>query len=352
VLSSTIFLCGCNSLKTDEHVEGHNGYAQHVCYLESKERYDSGLTGVFYDDGNYYVSVVYSKDAEVITTINVINGDGEIVSQTDMEGNQSPYCMYEGFMVYYTNNNEIVLYNPENGSLVNTIEFNEGHLIEGIASGDDGIVVLESDKITLVDDAGNSKGQIKLDGQTTYASDYPYFEADGNDYVVTYDDDTGGYTYFKVDFTTGFYEEVAKSSMFTEMYPEMCCFGGYYIDDVGEYKIDLAAGELSMLADWNDVDIKPQEMSLLMEPEWHSMDDAHFGKSYIYAGGDIEMLFFEYDSSIDNSNKEKITIGGYGLDDDLAIQWCRYLFNTENDEYRVILEDYGEDFWVSHQRGS
>ena len=45
-----------------------------------------------------------------------------------------------------------------------------------------------------------------------------------------------------------------------------------------------------------------------------------------------------------NVNKKVITIGGYGVDFSVAIKWAVYRFNTSQNEYRVFLDDYWNEY--------
>ena len=106
----------------------------------------------------------------------------------------------------------------------------------------------------------------------------------------------------------------------------------------GEYKVNLGTLQVETLARWNEVDIRPEKQSGTHQ-EYVGVDDTKFAIKRLYPDGTGDVGFFTYDNTV-NQNRTEIVVGGYGVYTDEMLKWAVYTFNTNNDQYRVVLEDF------------
>lgn len=347
VLLISFSLISCRNSTDNQRVIEHYGYNQLICSIDSRDGDIGSITYINYKNNKCYVSAVYEKIndsnevAETYTVVYVIGSNAEIESSIKIDGIQTPYCMLGENFAYYTHSNTIVVYSPYSGDVVKVYEFGSERQISTMAECDNGLLVFSSNQIVLIDSNWTETNVIQLD-QDIFYSENTLISRNGKLYLVAYSNMDMSYDYYELDLSNETCLLKTNSKTFTDN--PFQCFGGYVIDNTGEYLIDLDNECLTLIADWNDINIRPESKALSMQPQFYSFDDLHFAKTYTYADGSFEILLFEYDASIDYSDREIIVVGGYGVKEDLAIRWSQYQFNTTNTEYRIQLDDYSEIF--------
>ena len=350
---------GCKSKKTEARVPGSDAYSCVFYDLPQKEGYEATFSRIFMAEENYCVSAIYVKydqttnESEEWTDIITVDAKGNTISTLEFPGNQLPSAVLPNEYAYIGVDtaqlasmddpdpslleNRAVFLDRKTGEVTKIVE--TGFHANFIVPVTDGFVIGGANDLGFYHADGSLKKTIHTDFHIMY--DQSFFEDNGHYYVVE-DKDESTYIYHEVDLQTGSCRQVTDTDAVGASIDGFC--GKYFFRVNGEYKVDLTTMSVAKLADWNCVDIRPQKKTLRFESRYYPLDDNHFAKSYGYRDGTTELLLFTYDPSVHVENRKKITIGGYSVYDDLALAWVVYNFNTTNDEYRVVLEDYNFQF--------
>ena len=311
------------------------------------------------DAENTCISVLYTqfdKDGAVkdqFTDVLTVNDRGEELHILELLGDQAPCAVLENEYVFLGYEKEevekyrddpvdlqrtAVFLDKKTGDFLYTVETDfEPYYIAAISEG---FVIVGASTIARYTKSGELIKTIKP-GFSCYVDKVGFFEDDGKYYVIE-EKDLGEFVYHEVNFETGTCPALAGSKDIG--IKGMDVGGQYYFNPDGEYKVNLSDMQVECLADWNSIDIRPPKKTLYTPSKKIQLDDERFAISYEYRDQSSEVLIFHYDPSIDRSQVEALKIGGYGVYDDLVLQWAVYTFNTSNKDYRVILEDYGERF--------
>ena len=203
----------------------------------------------------------------------------------------------------------------------------------------DGFVVAGTKTLSRFDKDGNLLKSMET-GFPLYIDADSFFEDNGRFYAIE-EEDMGRYVYHEVDFETGKCPALARSA-------DIGIYGSpqgkFFFNPNGEYRVDLANMRVELLADYNCIDIRPPKYDVSTPAKYLKIDDDRFAVTYEYRDNTTEVLLCSYDPSIDRSDMTLIKIGGFGIYDDAILKWVVYEFNTSQDEYRVVLEEYGDRF--------
>ncbi|MBQ5968049.1 MAG: extracellular solute-binding protein [Clostridiales bacterium] len=203
----------------------------------------------------------------------------------------------------------------------------------------DGFVVAGTKTLSRFDKDGNLLKSMET-GFPLYIDADSFFEDNGRFYAIE-EEDMGRYVYHEVDFETGKCPALARSGdIGISGSPQ----GKFFFNPNGEYRVDLANMRVELLADYNCIDICPPKYDLSTPAGYLKIDDDRFAVTYEYRDNTTEVLLCSYDPSIDRSDMTPIKIGGFGIFNDEILKWVVYEFNTSQDEYRVVLEEYGDRF--------
>ena len=261
-----------------------------------------------------------------------INSDGVIQSKIELDNNLNVYGDSEivnDELLYVTYFGNIEKVNIHTGEKVYSEETHND--IVGISSCDDGYVVWGVGRIDKYDKDNKLVASIEND-QWGFYSGYNTFYQDGDDcYLLSY----GGwsYSYYKLNFEKG-----TSQLVYTPGKTEDCS-GKYVFNTDGEFLLDIENSCMYPLAIWNEMDLQPPQYTQA-EPMYIGIDDESFIQVYNYEGGFAQIVLYSYEGTENFSDRTYITVGGFGCNNDLSLMLAIYKFNTSQDEYRVVVEDY------------
>lgn len=347
---SMLTMVACSKTNSAEnvivHEEGRTGYSETICDIipdDSDREVYSNIHSVMKSDDSYY-AITKDRSAvdgsTVAITLYQISISGDVTNTVQLQGMDSA----EFFVLINDNivcigNGETTVISAQDGSIV-TSYGSDIYPMAASAYGED-YVVCYSDHILLMDTQGNVKSRID--------NDFGWFEV-YCDCLYEYEDRLYlvacpgfEYVYYEVNFDN---QSCSRVSSSTDWGIELSdCCGGYIFDKTGEYKIDPATGAKTLLAEWNNTNVRPGGHPASGYRYYYVFDDEHFAKSYISEDGTVCIQMYEYDPSIDYSQANYITVGGIALNTDYALQDAIYRYNSSQSEYRVITQEFENDGW-------
>lgn len=338
VVVSIIFsaMVGCSSVKPVKRVEGHFGYSESLLEIPEMEGRYTDVRSVLLADDEYFISVLYyDMEGNMNTKIFRTDLNGVEKSSLSLDGNQCLNCIVDNKLVYLSNENIIVFLNKETGSVEKEID--DGfYWATDVISSSKGFVVIGSNRIDQYSKDGTRLGSFQDDMITDVSN---YFENEGDSYITT---STNEIQFYKITFNGSKSELIVNGEEYG-IYPH-ASKGQYIVDDLGLYKMNLNDLNVETLAVWDEINMRPEMKSLRSVSDTILIDDEHFAKTYEYNDGSSEVLLYEYDGVLDYSECNFITIGGYGVANDLPIKWITYLYNSNNTDFRIKLVDYSTAF--------
>lgn len=291
-----------------------------------------------YENCYYVVVQVFPEEAGATANdyLYCINSDGVIQSKIELDIDLNVYGDSEIIndeLLYVTYFGNIEKVNIHTGEKVFSEETHND--LVGIASYDDGYVVWSVGRIDKYDKDNKLVASIENNQWGAYKG-YNTFYQDGDDcYLLSY----GGwsYSYYKLNFEKG-----TSQLVYTPGKMESCS-GKYVFNSDGEFLLDIENSCMYPLAIWNEMDLLPPQYTQ-SEPEYIGIDDESFIQVYNYEGGFAQIVLYSYEGTENFSDRTYITVGGFGCKHDLSLMLAIYKFNTSQDEYRVVLEDYFDEF--------
>ncbi len=353
--------CKRSSKSPNSSTEGRYGYRYVEWEVPLKEGYIIGRNRIFYDGEAYCVAVGYAKTDEkiageqFITDIYSVNEDGELTYTLEIATPQIPNMVKDDTFAFIGSSKEDMAASQDGSELSTYAVFvDRKNGLEKKAIPTDyqatDIVQLESGfaltgfhTIELYDE--NYQRTARIDAKdVTFKHDHAIIEENGQYFAVVETQEES--EFYALDFATG--KVTKKASAYDIDGGLRNQEGKYYFNRDAEYKIDLLNMQTKKLADFSEINVRPAKKPSF-SPEYIPLDDEHFARKYDYFDGTKEILFFQYDSSIEYTSREKITIGGFG-GSNAALEWAIYLFNIENDEYRAVYVDFSDEFgWHTPQ---
>ena len=359
-------ICGCGKKKKYKYDSGSYTYSSFI--IPEKEGYESIVKDIMKDGDNVCIPVIYVKfnesldeTVDIRTDIYTVTHNGEVIRTLEVMGAQAPAAVLNNeyaYLGYATNANQrsgTPITNDTSNKVVVFLDKKTGDLTRVIQSDDDefspNYIVPISDGFVLVGETAICKYsesgvlQSKVETGFTCFHDAPSFFEDDGHYFVIEEIDMDSIAYHEVDFVKGAcYRKCGSQDI--GIVTSSNVSGSYYFNPDGEYKVDLINMKAGCIADWNSIDIRPPKTTLNSPCKKYALDDNCFAISYEYYNHarSKEVLIFHFEPSIDRSQTETIKIGGFGVYDDLMLQWVVYDFNTTNTDYRVVLEDYSQRF--------
>lgn len=318
---------GCNSFI----VPATDGYNQSVC-------------SCLYSDGYYYLTVYGQKSDDKTEGLDNyyflyrIDAEGNLIDKVSLPVkcashshqaivNNKLYCVGSNLNTEYTidtNNGNIL---SEDHSESDTLGF---YPVEG------GYVKISADNIMLYSKDGDETGYINLNNTGNIRS---FYQREGKCYLVM--DHPNQMVFYELDFEKNTLEQALDSNILNYYGFELN--DGLFFSNRGVYYTDIKTKSLVPITEWNYVDVKPAYKALRYEMNL-SYGERQFGKLYAYTDNEYELIIFNNISSDIYENREPIKIGGYGVESSLAIKWAAYSFNISQNEYRIYIEDYWNEY--------
>lgn len=342
--SLVLGICSCNkdsgTVSTDINWYGCSSFS-----VPAEEGYIQNFNANIFADGFYYLTV-YGRKADEKKSgpdeyfrLYKIDSDGNEISNVSLPVK----CAHSGRQAVIENDK---LYCTDQGSNTDyVIDINSGEIItedntiestQGFYSVDDGYVKITSGSLIRYSKGGNETGLIKGKEIVDAVS---FYQKDGTYYLIT--NKNGQIITYKADFDKSRVEKLLEVN-----YDDLQGFelnNGIFFSDKGVYYIDTQSKSLMPVTEWNYVDVKPAYKMTRFETNL-AYDNLRFGKLYAYNDSEIELIIFNNIPAEKNANKKTITIGGYGVDYSVAVKWAVYRFNTSQNEYRVFLDDYWNEY--------
>ena len=323
------FWYGCTSFK----VPAVKGYSQ-TCVTS-------------YSDGYYYLAVSGQKIDEKVEgddsyyQLYKVNSQGECTNMFSLPAKCANTCDYvvangKLYCLEPISNTEYVI-DLNSGSILS--EEQSKSMYYRVYSTDDGFVKMTENEIIRYSNDGVETGRLALDMHKNYQS---FYQKDGKYYLLG--ENNHKMTVFELLFDKDKINTVLESDI--SKLNGLDLRNGLFFADEGVYYLDVNSKSLAPVTEWNYVDVKPAYKKTLYESNV-SYDNGMFGKLYAYIDGEIELIIFNKISPDVYSNRTPITIGGYQVTYDAAIQWAVYSFNTSQNEYRIFLDEYWNKYSYS-----
>lgn len=357
VLNMLLF-AACNKPETassevndaDSRISHH--YSSRSVDLFKKDWETYAYNAIEYQGKYYVVTVRYPIDLESNDMFNVvltkISASGEIESEIELNRNINYYVgsdIVDGRFFYVTMDGKLEAIDLDTGELI----FSEQHdsTLCGVCAGEDCYVVLAVGHIYKYNYDNQLIATIDNDEWSYYNSYRSYYEADGKSYLIA--DSDFGWKYYELDF-----DEKSSNLVYDPCIDNttvVSCSGNCVFDSKGEYCLDLENSLSRPLALWSETDLQPPVYTDA-DPVYIAVDDNAFLQIYNYQNGIAQLVIYSYEITSDYSDRTILTVGGYNCNYDIMLQNAIYRFNTSQDEYRVVIEDYNDQFSFNSYSGA
>ncbi len=340
VVPLIIGVTSCSKEKEDERLDGYYGYDASLFTVPSEEGYSSDVYAVMYANDRFYIPVNYqNKDIELYddmhSVIYCVDKDGQIDYSLQFDHSCYPRFISDNSFVY-TSDNNIVFVDIDTGETDHVITFEGEEQLWSLFDLNGRYAITTENAVILCDDEYNEISRITDDD--LFIGDI--FESEGHYYATRY---TYQVEYVELDFDHGTY-----STLFDEK--DIGADSGtlrdnYIINDDGVFLINPATMTIEQMADWGNTNRIPP--SKTGGDYICPVDDLHIAECYSYMDGTCDVVLYTYNSGRDYADAQKIVIGGYNVNSDLSMRWAIYLFNSAHDDYRIVIDDYSDEYGAS-----
>ena len=323
-------------------INGRTGYRESICDIPCQDEeidcYRVVETVMRNDEtGDYYVIVKsIDPDNNCARILYTITADNLEYSRVSFEvGDERPnHYVNIGDKIVSISTVGTSIISSEDGSLIAEVANDINPLSADVAEA--GYVIEYSDHITIYSSDGEELSRVN--GDFGYYSNYSdsYFEVDGKSYLVA----CSGveYDYYAIDFDTGYCNYLFNNNDLGVDFWD--CYGQFVFNDIGEYYVDPLSRSTILLAEWNNINSRPGGNEYAGNRYYYTFGNDLFVKAYIDSDNTTAIQIYEYDNTIDYSDREIITVGGIGMFQDTAINLAVYEYNTSQDEYRIQLVEF------------
>lgn len=297
--------------------------------------------------GCYYAIVrqVPHDGSSATTHLYCVDENGVKQSDADIDNNMNIYVssyIANDMLIYVTFSGELEKADINSGEILYSEQV--GDNLCGVSPCEDGYVVMSIGKIEKYDNNDNQIGSIENPEWQFFNGYRTFFENDGEYYLLSDTQPGNCWKYYSLSFESSDSEMIYDPINNEEIKQ---CSGKYIFDEKGESFINIDDLSVFALAKWSDMNLQPPRYAFA-DPVYIGIDNNSFIQIYNYPNGMAQMVIYTYEEGIDYGDRDTITIGGYGCQYDLALNWAIYSYNTSQSDYRVIIEDYNEQFgWES-----
>lgn len=152
--------------------------------------------------------------------------------------------------------------------------------------------------------------------------------------IVSFNLETGSFT----EKTHDKFEELGMGGAF---------FREYIINNKGVFRFDFSSGKQIEIADWNVIDLIPSDYFEVQTRKFVLDDDTIIRVTHpVQPGNNDEIYLMKHRETDPNSDKEVLTIGGYGVSRNKVIARAIYIYNTGNHPYRIQAVDYYDKYGI------
>jgi|GEM_PF-3526650 len=340
LLVLTVLLYGCSFGKnTDTNIDsrqtGNAGYEGNS-YLVQADEDEQIVINSICCSADKYIGIASKFNSNLQNTvIYEFNSSGEFVKQLDVDIGSITSMVLNEDNLYCLSYQTIYKVNTETGEIS---EFDNPNHASWIASYDDGYVLCSTGIVQYFSQYGEPISEISNEDWRNYGYYTPFFEVNDKAYVMCLSDISASYNIYELDFDNVSSTFVKDASDYGFDITNYC--GNYIFDDEGEKYIDPIQDMPMLLCSWADTDIIPAAEANAYGT-YVPLDGNRFAIIYNNAvTGNCEFQFYRYDKTIDNSDKIILTVGGFGVSYDQTLSRVIYKFNTSQNEYRVVINQY------------
>lgn len=275
--------------------------------------------------------------------IEYIDRDGnEYGSAVMAAGNSNSFCIRNG-VLYIVSGNSVYRCDPSDSD-PEQIADNLPVDISKVYATDTGFVAATSDAVLVFSDGFELLKSIHTEFEPSYY--HPLVIKQDGYYAV--EDLFPGINIYRLDLDSESYELVCNGD---DIGAEQSSFyGNYYINGNRLMSLDISTRSITVVGDFNNM-IVPQPVEMPVRGRGlHTVDDDIFYMSYVYPDGNYEIIRFDHDKDLDYSKREKIRIAGYGTMTDPVLMYAVQEFNSSQDHFFAVVEDYTDNYKYSDAR--
>lgn len=334
---------------SNEDVNDNDNAGVRDVYVYSSETidiYDDDLALQVYNVIPYnqcYYAIVQGFSLDLSSTKNYlycIDCDGIVSSKTEIDADANVYVssdIINDELLYVTYSGKIEKMNIHTGEKVYSYQTSMD--LCGISSCDDGYVVLSVGLVEKYDNNNKLLAAIENEQWIMFNGYRTFYQTEEKYYLLSY----AGFrwAYYELNFDNHSSSLVFDPSESGKYLYE--CSGDYIFNEEGEYFLDIENSCMYPLAIWNETDLRPPQYTF-SDPNYIGVNDVSFLQIYNYQGGFSQIVIYSYEETEKDNDRVYLTVGGFNCRDDLSLNWAIYKYNTSQDEYRVVIEDYSIDF--------
>ncbi len=348
MLMVSVVFCTCSCIQcSGTDIEEKQWYGCRSFRIPATKGYSQNVYAYFYSEGYYYITIYGQiidesiEGCEDYYRLYKIDSKGNNISYISLPvqcASMSHQVIQDNklFCVDMNSNTEYVI-DANNGEMISKKRTNDS--VHGYYSTNDGYIRFADSELIQYSKEGNEKCRLKLQDIDNVLSIY---QMEYKTYLI--ENKNNLLVFYVINFDKGLLEKVVELNI-------KDCYGfsldnGVFFSNDGVYCVDVLSKSLVSMAEWNCVDVSPAYKKTYYEANI-SYGNGKFGMLYAYNDYEIELIIFYNLPSEIYSGRKPIIIGGYGVNNSLAIRWAVYEFNTSQSEYRVYLEDYWNEYSYS-----
>ena len=221
-----------------------------------------------------------------------------------------------------------------------------GSIPTSVSSADDGFVFVSDGLIAKVSSEGEIMNSIPFSADI---NEIPRrnacFTVNGRFFVSV--DRNMEMSYYELDLGREYVsdEPVALQSDLDLSWPALFNYGQFAYDQFANtiYEIDPYSKTRSTCSLLENMLISP-EQGALKSSSFYVLDKVTYANIRQYYGSLIGIQIIKPDHDLDLTGREKITVRGDNATMDRSLAYAAYSYNTSQDEYYVVIQNYGEEY--------
>lgn len=349
VLCASCF-AACSKSKSSDNTNGVRDSYVYTC--NSVEIYEPGYNlqvhnVVKYND--YYYAFVESYQNKTLAHsryIYIYDDEWNLVEKREVSEAfefLAGLLIDDGKIFYSDRSNRVQVYDLETETITQTAFCDDS--IYGVYKSENGYVAVTMGAVYQFDSEWNLLHKIEDDSWEYFMGCNNYFEKDGKSYLV----EGWPERYIELNFQNET-SSVVLDPFNSGMHVDYIC-RDYIFDSDGLSKYDFANGQMEKLTSWNQMDLMPAKYKSA-DSKYFVIDDDMFVNIFNFQNGVVQLNVYTYDSSLDYSDRIELTVGGFDCRWDPALNLAIYNYNTSQDKYRIVIDEYIDRFDMSTYEAS
>ncbi|SCW58247.1 hypothetical protein SAMN02910456_01971 [Ruminococcaceae bacterium YRB3002] len=281
------------------------------------------------DDGFIYTVITYDDSLSNIKNSFELDVRCELYS----------ICLVGDTEIACSTSNGYVVYDYDSGKRLFSDEITGQYYKTIVSPCKDGLMLITSDTAYKYDTKGELIDKITYNDIGAPHWRCACFEQRGKYYYVNQE-----YEIYQIDFEIGNALHVLNINELGRPF-EVGNDGKMYDYIRGVfYEIDVESKALEICALRSHMLVKPRIYNKEYEDKYYFFGRYDYVIVYSYANGMYDISLVYKDDSLNISERDKITIKGFGVNDDLCLLHAAYKYNTSQDRYFVELEPYDSEY--------